>query len=151
MSVQTEIKNEKELFEAIGAKIKRSKTLKHVETKEYNVYQLDTFNILLEKGNSDDDFVFIVKDKQNKVIVKRNCGIPDVEGEALTLCKARFAMWEKLMGILNDRIQQEKDRQAAQEELKQAAARLKATKKLRQQQLAEAATAMEVLKKIKSL
>ena len=152
MSLQTEIKNEKALFAELIKKIKQSKTFKEIGRKEsHRKYIFDTFVIDLELGGGDEHEVFSVMDKQGKMLFTRDCGVPDVEGDALKICEARWDLVQELYTALNKREEQESEKKEKAEALKRAAMRVKLTKVIRKKQEADAAKISKVLEQIKSL
>ena len=151
MSLQTEIKNEKDLFAELIKKIKQSKTFKETENKSHRKYIFDTFVIDLELGGGDEHEVFSVMDKQGKMLLTRDCGVPDVEGDALKICEARWGLVQELYTALNKREEQESEKKEKAEALKKAAMRVKLTKVIRKKQEADAAKVSKALEQIKSL
>jgi len=151
MSVQTEIKQEKALFAELGKKVKQSKSIKREETKNPKTgdikikYSMDKINILITKEG------FSVKNKQNKLIVKMDTVVPDVEGDALELCEARAAFYHDLLETLELRDNKEQEKLDRLEAVKKAAQRFKASKDLRKKQQAEAVMTLKALDTIRGL
>ncbi|MBO7042596.1 MAG: hypothetical protein J6W08_01880 [Alphaproteobacteria bacterium] len=151
MTVQTEIKNEKLLFATLIKKIQQSKTLKKIETKSHRKYTFDTFVVDIELGGNDEHQVFSVLDKQGKTLLVRDCGVPDVEGDALKICEARWNLLEDLWTALNKREEQEMAKEAKTAALKEAQNRVKLTKAIRAKQVADAAKAQQTIDKLQRL
>jgi len=151
MSLQTKIKNEKALFAELIKKIKQSKTFKETKNKNHRKYIFDTFVIDLELGGGDEHEVFSVMDKQGKMLFTRDCGVPDVEGDALKICEARWDLVQELYTALNKRAEQESEKKEKAEALKRATMRVKLTKVIRKKQEADAAKISKALEQIKSL
>ena len=151
MTVQTEIKNEKLLFATLIKKIQQSKTLKKIETKSHRKYTFDTFVVDIELGGNDEHQVFSLLDKQGKTLLVRDCGVPDVEGDALKICEARWNLLEDLWTALNKREEQEMAKEAKTAALKEAQNRVKLTKAIRAKQVADAAKATQAIDKLQRL
>ena len=175
MSIKTELKTEKDLFDVIIKKIKESKEFGYPDAKNHSegkadFYTLDTIFVELIRNPSDvvpdafEDKETInvtfngkinVYNKAGKKILSRDCSAIDVEGDALKIQKLRYLAAGKINDILFKRKSEQEERKAQEkekkEELKKAAARIKATEKLRKQQQADTATAVTALKKLKSL
>ena len=151
MTVQTEIKNEKLLFATLIKKIQQSKTMKKIETKKQRKYLFGTFDVILELGGGEESVVFSVLDKQGKTLLVRDCGVPDVEGDALKICEARYDLVEDLWTALNKREEQEMAKEAKTAALKEAQNRVKLTKAIRAKQVADAAKATQTIDKLQRL
>lgn len=151
MTVQTEIKNEKLLFATLIKKIQQSKTLNKIETKSHRKYTFDTFVVDIELGGNDEHQVFSVLDKKGKTLLVRDCGVPDVEGDALKICEARWNLLEDLWTALNKREEQEMAKEAKTVALKEAQNRVKLTKAIRAKQVADAAKTQQTIDKLQRL
>ena len=147
MSIQTEIKQEKEFFNTIISKIKKSKTISFdkVRNPEKNKkdafyvlgsltdiyrFKFDTFTLDLVYGKNDlnnpnytletDKCVYqlSVYDKSGKKIATIDCSPHDVEGDALKLQICRNTMGGEIMNTIEERVEKEKEKEEKQKQKK---------------------------------
>jgi len=176
MSVQTELKQETEIFALLSTKILKSKTADSHQTriKEINKFKFDTFDVeftycednctneyfdedTIHVTNSSNKPVhttvdtIVVKDKAGKRIFVCDCKPYDVEGEAFEIQKFRYNAAKRLLSVINRRMEQEEEKKRKQEELQKAQQRVIASKKLREKQLQDQAATAQALQQIKDL
>jgi len=174
MAIQTELKQEKEFFDALKGKIKKSKKIglskvKNPKTNRSDIYRwkFDTFTLDLIYGKNDLDnnnytldtntcvYFLTVYDKSGKKVTTIDCTPYDVEGDALKLQVLRNTMAGEILSTIETRVEKEKEKKERekqkQEELKKAAERVKKSKKLRAQQQKDAVALAGALKKVQGL
>ena len=147
MAIQTDVKQEKDFFDTIISKIKKSKTIgfdkvKNPEKNKKNTFyvlgglsdiyrfKFDTFTLDLVYGKNDLDnsnytldtdkcvYLLSIYDKSCKKIATIDCSPHDVEGDALKLQILRNTMGGEIVDTIEKRVQKEKEKEEKQKQKK---------------------------------